>query len=113
MMIVLALFYQIRSMLSANTDLNIMFEFISLLHLINTEQDKEVGHILFLAAVADSQVAAKRKLICQERAIKCMLYLITGYVLILRSMGLLIEFQFLRSYTDLHIAHIQIFESFF
>jgi hypothetical protein len=91
-MILLSVFYQLRSALSANTDLNIMFEFLSLLHLILTEQGKEVGHILFLAVVADSQVQAKRRLICQEKCIKFLLYLITAYVSILRLMGLLIEF---------------------
>ena len=69
LMAIVTMFFQLRSLFSAYTDLNIMFEFISLLHMIWLEQGRQVGHILYLAAVADSSVLEKRRLIRREKAI--------------------------------------------
>lgn len=69
-MIGVAFLFQLRSLLCSYIDINVMFEFMSLLHLILTEQNKEIGYILYLAALADSTVKAKRRLILQEKIIR-------------------------------------------
>jgi hypothetical protein len=60
---VLAVMYQLRSLLVSFVDFNILFEFISLLHIILTEEKKSMAQILYLKKIADSTVVEKYKIL--------------------------------------------------
>lgn len=97
---------QARSLLTSLLDYNILFEFLSLLHLIVSEQDKSIQQLLFLKGQADSTVAEKRRLLRQEKCIHLSLTATSVYVTILRVYGCVPEFFFFRTYTALPIAHL-------
>lgn len=81
--------YQARSLFSSLVEFNILFEIVSLLHLIQTEASMSLAEVLYLKRVADKTVAKRRKIISQELCILRTLQVMTVFLVFLRTFGLL------------------------
>lgn len=68
--IIVGLLNQIRALFLIIVNLDILFEYISLLHLIHVEKGKDLGKLVFLAKTADSSVLEKKRIIQQEKIIE-------------------------------------------
>lgn len=68
--IVLGVLIQVRGLILLIVNLDILFEFLSLLHLMWIEKGKDLGKLVYLAKTADSSVLEKRRILKQERMIE-------------------------------------------
>lgn len=85
----LGVLHQIRGFLLSIVVFNVLFEFITLLYIILSEQNKSMEEILFLKKMADSQMKEKRKMICQEKTIKYVMWFFLFSIFVTRLFGIL------------------------
>lgn len=86
-MFINTILYQMRSLALQLVSFNILFEFISLLHLILSEENKSMAQILFLKKNADIQLYEKLVIVRQERCIYYFMYVCIFYDTIVTFIG--------------------------
>lgn len=91
-------------------DLNVLFELISLYHLLITEEKVTIHQLLFIKKHKGNELKAKNKIENQENFIKIAMNVVTVYVLIVKIYGCLPRFLVFNMYTKLSNTHHNEFE---
>lgn len=96
---ILGVLYQLRSTFGAFIDLNILFEFISLLYMIMWENNKSVYLLYVLSQTTDIQVNLKLKKIKQERMIMIGIKTLMVISFVQRIFGLMVILRYIQDFT--------------
>lgn len=88
----------------------VLFELISLLHLIKTEEKLTIHQLLFIKKQEGPGLKVKDKIDKEERMIKRAMNFMSIYTFLVKAYGCLPRFLMFRMYTHLQSKHLQEFE---
>lgn len=105
MQVILTIIHQSRSIVGTMVDLNLLFELISLYHLLITEEKVTIHQLLFIKKHVGSDLKAKNRIENQENCIKYWMNATTVFILIVKIFGCLPRFLVFDMYTKLTSNH--------
>lgn len=97
---VLVVIYQSKKIVNGWVDLNILFELISLVHMMITEENMTVEQIIF--SKKHKEAPRAKRIHLQEQLINYLFYITCACVLAIHLFGLLPLYQILSTYTGIN-----------